>query len=105
MEHLEHLAPTLLFLAPKGRLVLIRLCQVRRGPLARTERKGRLALIRLCLALPARTGHLEHLEPIQLCQALKAPLALTELLDLKGPQAPRLYRLTLATTPRWEPMA
>ena len=56
-------------------------------------------------ALPARTGHLEHLEPIQLCQALKAPLALTVLLAHKGPLAPRLYRLTLATTPHWEPMA
>jgi len=29
----------------KARLVLIRLCQVRRAPLARTERKGRQALI------------------------------------------------------------
>jgi hypothetical protein len=64
LEHLEHLAPTLLFpalpartehkgplawipqcLAPKGRLALIRLCQVRRAPQARTERKGRQALI------------------------------------------------------------
>jgi hypothetical protein len=99
-----------LFLAHRARLVLIRLCQVRKAPLAPLAPMALKALLvpRVRLALPVPLALIPLCPALPVPMALKArlaPLALTVPLALKVRRALPQCRLTLATTPPWVAMA